>query len=83
MSDLHNIQKSLAKQLNAEFEDANSEPGKAFDDQNIVGLAERAQEKEDAKEKVKTSEKKGYQPIGIALVMFVFAAVVIAGETIL
>lgn len=93
MSDLHNIQKSLADRLNAEFEDTHSEPdatyqtNEAADDHIVIGLAQRTQEKEEAKEKAKASEpapkKKSFQPIGIALVMFAFAAVIIAGETIL
>lgn len=93
MSDLHNLQKSLADRLNAEFEETNSEPqinpetNELADDQVVIGLAERAQEKADADEKAKASEavpkKRTFQPIGIALVMFAFAAVIIAGETIL
>lgn len=89
MSELHNIQKSLADRLNAEFEEPSSIPetNEVTDGKTVIGLAERAQEKEDAIEKAKTSEaaprKRAFQPIGIALVMFAFAAVIIAGETIL
>lgn len=87
MSDLHNLQKSLADRLNAEFEDTNSEANEVLGDQVVIGLAERVQEKEEASEKAKASEaapkKRSFQPIGIALVMFAFAAVIITGETIL
>lgn len=93
MSDIHNIQKSLADRLVAEFEDSDldsnaaSETDASTTDHVVIGLAERVQEKEAAKERAKASEaapkKKSFQPIGIALVMFAFAAVIIAGETIL
>ena len=51
MSDLHNLQKSLADRLNIEFEDSHAESSEIADDQVVIGLVERAQEKEDAEEK--------------------------------
>lgn len=88
MSDLHNLQKSLADRLNIEFEDSNAESSEMVEDQVVIGLAKRAQEKEEAEEKARSlqasaKKKKTFRPIGIALVMFAFAAVIIAGETIL
>lgn len=91
MSDLHNIQKSLADRLNAEYEDTGPVNSEAENDQVVVGLAERAQEKmeaeakalEEAKVSETASKKKTFQPIGIALVMFAFVAVIITGEIIL
>lgn len=89
MSDLHDIQKSLADRLNVEFEESSAMPetNEVADDHIVIGLAERALEKDEAREKTKASEatpkKRSFQPIGIALVMFTFAAVIIVGETIL
>lgn len=90
MSNLHDIQKSLADRLDAEFENSTAisdvcDNTDSTGEPTIIGLPERAQEKEVALEKSSkpAPSKKAYQPIGIALVMFAFAAVIIVGETIL